>query len=39
VRHGKPWQGEVEVALSVANMTEVLFRQADARSLEKSGVI
>lgn len=39
VRHGKPWQSEVEVALSVANMMAILFRQADARLLEKRGEI
>ena len=39
VRHGKPWQSEVEVVLSVANMFAILFRQADARLLEKRGEI
>jgi DNA-binding HxlR family transcriptional regulator len=39
VRHGKPWQSEVEIALSAPTMTGLLFRQSDAGLLEKRGEI
>lgn len=39
VRHGKPWQSEVEVVLSAPTMTGIMFRQSDAGLLEKRGEI
>lgn len=39
VHHGKSWQSEVEIALSIANMATLLFRQGDAGSMEKHGEI
>jgi DNA-binding HxlR family transcriptional regulator len=39
VRHGKPWQSEVEIALSAPTMTGLLFQQSDAGLLEIRGKI
>ncbi len=39
IRHGKPWQSEVEIALSTPTMTGLLFRQSDAGLLEMRGEI
>ena len=37
VHHGKPWQSEVEIALSIKNMTAILFGRGDAGAMERHG--
>jgi len=39
VHHGKVWQSEVEIAISRANMTALLFRNGDAGLMERQSEI
>ena len=39
VHYGRVWQSEVEIAISQTNMTALLFRNGDARLMERQGEI